>query len=112
MYAGDPNYTKSIHNMMDKYNLTQYEQGTPYVPSDQIALLHKGEMVVPKEYNPINSGTTIPTGTDLTELMQLLKWGFEFIGRKLDEEKIVSQPTTNKNFRTLNERYQNAKIGR
>ena len=89
-----------------------YEQGTPYVPSDQIALLHKGEMVVPKEYNPINSGTTIPTGTDLTELMQLLKWGFEFIGRKLDEEKIVSQPTTNKNFRTLNERYQNAKIGR
>lgn len=111
-YAGDPNYTKSIHNMMDKYNLTQYEQGTPYVPSDQVALLHKGEMVVPKEYNPINSGTTIPTGTDLTELMQLLKWGFEFIGKKLDEEKIVSQPTTNKNFRTLNERYQNAKIGR
>ena len=111
-YAGDPNYTKSIHNMMDKYNLTQYEQGTPYVPSDQVALLHKGEMVVPKEYNPINSGTTIPTGTDLTELMQLLKWGFEYIGKKLDEEKIVSQPTTNKNFRTLNERYQNAKIGR
>ena len=89
-----------------------YEQGTPYVPSDQIALLHKGEMVVPKEYNPINSGTTIPTDTDLTELMQLLKWGFEYIGKKLDEEKIVSQPTTNKNFRTLNERYQNAKIGR
>jgi len=111
-YAGDPNYTKSIHNMMDKYNLTKYEQGTPYVPSDQIALLHKGEMVVPKEHNPMNSGTTIPTGTDLTDLIQLLKWGFEFLGKKLDEEKIVTQSTSNKGFRTLNERYQNAKIGR
>lgn len=119
-YATDPNYTGTLNSMIQKRNLdkwdakvlNKYEQGTPYVPSDQIALLHKGEMVVPKENNPMNSGTTIPTGTDLTDLIQLLKWGFEFLGKKLDEEKIVTQSTSNKGFRTLNERYQNAKIGR
>lgn len=32
-----------------------YAQGTPWVPDDQIALIHKGEMVVPADYNPYNS---------------------------------------------------------
>lgn len=32
-----------------------YSQGTPWVPDDQIALIHKGEMVVPADYNPYNS---------------------------------------------------------
>lgn len=32
-----------------------YAQGTPWIPDDQIALIHKGEMVVPAEHNPYNS---------------------------------------------------------
>ena len=54
-YAEDGSYATSLCNMIDKYNLTQYKQGTPFVPNDQIALLHKGEMVVPSQYNPNNS---------------------------------------------------------
>ncbi len=32
--------------------LPSYAVGTPYVPEDQLAMLHEGEMVVPKQYNP------------------------------------------------------------
>jgi hypothetical protein len=32
--------------------LPSYDRGTPYVPEDQIAQLHEGEAVVPKEENP------------------------------------------------------------
>ena len=34
----------------------KYEQGTPWVPSNQLAVLHKGEAVVPAEFNPFFSG--------------------------------------------------------
>lgn len=32
----------------------KYRQGTPHVPGDQVALLHEGEAVIPKEFNPFN----------------------------------------------------------
>ncbi|MEG0601204.1 MAG: hypothetical protein RR494_13625 [Vagococcus sp.] len=37
------------------YPIRPYAQGTPYMPEDQIALLHKGEMVVPADFNPYNN---------------------------------------------------------
>ena len=127
-YAEDPNYANSLIKMVDKYNLTQYEQGTPFVPSTQVALLHEGEMVVPKQYNPFNGGKTLDsentlippkndihsdaTETDLSELLQLLKWGFDFLGKKLSEEKIVQAPSTNKkSLRSLHDPYQDYKLG-
>ena len=36
----------------EKWGLTGYATGTNYIPHDQIALLHEGEAVVPKKYNP------------------------------------------------------------
>ena len=32
-----------------------YKVGTPYVPEDQLAVIHEGEAIIPKEYNPFNS---------------------------------------------------------
>jgi len=32
-------------------DVEQYKRGTPYVPSDQMAYVHKGEAIIPAEYN-------------------------------------------------------------
>ena len=37
-------------------NLFKFDVGTNYVPQDQVAVVHKGEMIVPKKYNPSTSG--------------------------------------------------------
>lgn len=34
--------------------LPSYDIGTKFVPSDQIALIHKGEAIIPAKYNPFN----------------------------------------------------------
>jgi len=44
--------------------INSFDVGTNYVPNDQLAMIHKGEMVVPKKYNPATSG--IGTGNDET----------------------------------------------
>ena len=124
-YATDPNYTGTLNSMIEKRNLdawdkkvlNQYEQGTPYVPTDQIALLHKGEMVVPKDQNPMNSGRVFTSTDDemlakVDKFMQLVQWGFEFIGKKQGEEKVVQQSTGARKLETLNDRYQSRKLGR
>lgn len=36
--------------------LNSFDVGTNYVPNDQLALIHKGEMIVPAKYNPATSG--------------------------------------------------------
>lgn len=35
-------------------NTPGYKQGTSWVPDTQVALLHKGEMVIPRDKNPLN----------------------------------------------------------
>jgi phage-related minor tail protein len=36
------------------YVVPAYASGTTYVPFDQLALIHEGEAIIPKEYNPWN----------------------------------------------------------
>lgn len=38
----------------DDYGYPYYQQGTPFVPNDGLAFLHKGEAVIPAAYNPFN----------------------------------------------------------
>ena len=73
-YAEDKNYASSLHKMIDKYNLNQYEQGTPFVPDTQVALLHKGEMVVPAGLNPNNlPGKKVDTSNNNEDLLNEFK---------------------------------------
>lgn len=43
------------------HRIQPYAKGTPYMPEDQIALLHKGEMVVPADFNPMNPANNFQT---------------------------------------------------
>lgn len=116
--AGKPNMNRRYTAAEGYYNdFAKYEQGTPYVPTDQIALLHKGEMVVPKDQNPMNSGRVISTSNedikeDLKSILQVLQWGFEYLGKKFGEEKVVMQSTAARKLDTLNDRYHSKKLGR
>lgn len=40
--------------LSDSTTVASYDQGTPWVPDDQLAMIHKGEMVVPANQNPLN----------------------------------------------------------
>ena len=48
--------TNQINNIIKKFN--SFDIGTNYVPNDQIAIVHKGEAIVPKKYNPAIGGNT------------------------------------------------------
>lgn len=36
--------------------VNSFDVGTNYVPNDQLAMVHKGEMIIPAKYNPTTSG--------------------------------------------------------
>ena len=97
--AGVPamsNRYKAAKGFYDKYNA--YEQGTPWVPNDQIALIHKDEMIIPKSNNPlVNDSMSIALGgMDVDSIINILKWGFNFIGSKISnidlKPTLVQQP--------------------
>lgn len=90
------NEEKDIKGYLGKPSLSAYEQGTPWVPSTQVALLHKGEMVVPKEHNPIvnsskvkgsssNTSTETLNNEDVGDLIDVMKWGISRLERKLEQ---------------------------
>lgn len=49
-----------------------YARGTDFVPNDQIALLHKGEAVIPKEYNDGIQGAPYMGGSETNNLLREL----------------------------------------
>lgn len=56
-FSGAGIYAQNLRDLLPKFGITaSYAVGTPYVPEDGPAYLHKGEMVVPAAYNPNNVG--------------------------------------------------------
>lgn len=100
-YATDPSWDSTIAQIMagapanTKYKkfTPSYDVGTPWVPEDQLAMVHKGEMIIPKKYNPINSGESVKpsqaSSSEIRELINIMKQGFEFLGKKLDQVSVT-----------------------
>lgn len=80
-------YANSYYN---QYKGNSYDSGTPWVPNDQVALIHKGEMIVPAESNPYSSSNSLKSSTKSTsedgtinELIQVVKWGVSRIEKAI-----------------------------
>lgn len=53
-------------------NIPTYAQGTPWVPNTGLALIHQGEMIVPKQYNPFNgNANTSTTSTSVDKSIKI-----------------------------------------
>lgn len=73
-------YGQSYYN---KYN--SYDKGTPWVPNDQVALIHKGEMIVPASANPVNNaGNSNSDDSTIDDLIQVVKWGVSRIEKAIN----------------------------
>src|SRR5699024_6934984 len=63
-------YAKATYGSLTRaYRGVGYKQGTNFGPENQFALLHKGEAVVPREFNP--SASPNATKTSSTKLLAL-----------------------------------------
>ena len=63
-----------------------YAVGTPWLPNDQVALIHQGEMIVPADVNPMNNpNNTVPVGgQDNSDVVDTLRWQVSRLESKLD----------------------------
>ena len=96
--VGAPTSESSLEQLADVYGLAKYEQGTRYVPETQLALLHEGEEVVPakiaEERRKAPSASEVSPSSsvavrDNSDILQLMKWGFEYLGKKIESSQPV-----------------------
>ena len=70
-----------------KGEINSYDAGTSWVESDQVSLIHQGEMIVPASVNPLNKDT-VDTGNtrgDNSDVVETLKWVVSRLEAKLDK---------------------------
>jgi hypothetical protein len=83
--AGTPmmsNRYSAARQFYDQFN--SYDTGTPWVPNDQIALIHKGEMIVPASANPVNNSSNSGSeDSTIDDLIQVVKWGVSRIEKAI-----------------------------
>jgi len=48
-------HTLTTVNETISSNIPKYDVGTPFVPTDQLAFIHKGEVIIPSQLNPFNN---------------------------------------------------------
>ena len=64
--------------------LSEYAQGTPWVSSDQVAVIHQGEMIVPAGDNPFNSPIAGMMGSDNSDVVEIVRWMVSVMSSKFD----------------------------
>lgn len=65
---------KQLESVLSEAGVPAYEQGTPFVPETGLALLHQGEAVIPKAYNPFSGASSAQRGSTASDalLVQLI----------------------------------------
>ena len=92
-------YANSIYNQYAGSGAS-YDVGTPWVPNDQVALIHEGEMIVPADYNPESGPTKTLSADDddssIDDLIDIVRWGIETLEKAINNSgKQVSYSLAN-----------------
>ena len=119
LYSRKAGVLDNDNAVLDHYRLTnkfpttyngvtvKYAKGTPFVPEDQVAVVHKGEAIIPADFNPYANGENMPIGgSDDAEIINVIRWAVGRIEKKLDEVK-DSQKTENSSDTRLINNYSN-----
>lgn len=80
--------------------------GTPFLPQDEVALIHQGEMIVPADKNPLSSATnttTVPLMPNNDDIIEALRWLGSIITRNSES---IEQAINNSNARPVARTYQ------
>ena len=111
-YATDPQYASKIINTVESSDLAQWEKsalsdlpqykvGTPYVPNDQLAVVHKGEAIIPASQNPLSNamrstatGSNVGADNGASDIVDVIKWAVKRMESKLDEASRNQNQTT------------------
>ena len=64
------NMTNTVNNAPTRVRYS-YASGIDYVPSDRVALIHRGEAVIPAHQNPYNPSATNPMGGNTTIVLNV-----------------------------------------
>lgn len=75
-----------VYNDLKGMTLPGYADGNDRVSEDQIAAIHKDELIVPATNNPYKDGLTLPMEGG-SEIVKVLKEGFQAILRKMEDMK-------------------------
>ena len=67
------NYTQPSDADLTKNVFSSYDVGTSYVPNDQLALVHKGEAIIPAKYNQYGKQGTPYSTSSNTELQYAIR---------------------------------------
>lgn len=93
----DEGYTsskyKEIGEAASNWGLEGYSDGTNYITRDQIALIHEGEAITPKRYNPMANLNELETLREQSRISQ----------KEMSDEAKKSQSYMRQTFETLNE---------
>lgn len=79
----------------DSNRFSTYDQGTPWVPDDQLAIIHKGEAVIPANVNPYNNTSSVNSSDNLDSVIDIIKWAVNTISSKDDEIISAIQSSNN-----------------
>jgi hypothetical protein len=73
----------TLKNFLGKLGVPGYAVGTPFVPQDTLAMVHKGEAIIPAAANPFTRGTQAASGATPTIIIQGDIYGWDDFVRKV-----------------------------
>lgn len=86
--------TRYINAQFDAANIPRFDIGTNYVPADMLALIHEGEAVVPKAYNPAAGAPATVDNSDVVAMLNRAVQLLADLKKTTDKNYVIMRSVT------------------